>query len=63
MRGGGVYLLVVRGERAEVGPVPRIVEGIAGISGVSANFQFILLSLRVELETGIFSVPVSITSN
>ena len=53
---------VVRGEGAEVGSVPRVVERVAGVAGVAADLQLVVLALRVQLEAGVLGVPVTTSS-
>ena len=53
---------VVRGEGAEVGSVPRVVERVAGVAGVAADLQLVVLALRVQFEAGVLGVPVTTSS-
>lgn len=47
----GVHAVpIVCGEGAVIRPVPRVVQRVAGIPFVSINFQFVILSLGVDLE-------------
>lgn len=52
----GIISPVVRGKRAIVRSVPRIVQGISSVSFVSVYFQFVIFSLRIDFEVRILRV-------
>lgn len=51
------FLPVVRRERTVVRSVPRIVQGVASVSVVTIDLQFVVFGFRIDFEVGILRVP------
>lgn len=56
-RRDSVVVPVDGGEGAEVGSVPRVVQGVASVARIATDLEFVIILLAVQLERGILGVP------